>query len=123
MAIVALDFVMALGAMVLGYEYGNWLGVALVSIITGSFAFKAARESGVRVGVGVGAFIALADATIGWAITWGMGPGAPVFMDAFDYDTLPFYVAATIVSVVAVGALIGLVAGVLAARIRRSDVT
>lgn len=121
-AIVVFDLVLALGAMALGYDYDNWLGVGLAFIIIALFAGLAAREAGTaRVGVGVGALVALADATVGWPITWAMGPGAPRTRDAFDNNALPGYVALSIAVWVAFGAVTGLVAGVHATRIRRTD--
>jgi hypothetical protein len=120
LVIVAFDFITALGALTLGYEYGGWPGVVLSTLVIGFFAFMAAAETrAVRVGIAVGALVSLVDATVGWAITWAMGPGAPFLLDAFDQDDLPVYVALTIVSVVAIGALTGLVAALLATRLGR----
>ena len=124
-AIVVLEVLLALGATVLGFDYAIAMTnvtlptplwrVVLVALVTGSLVLMAAREAGaVYVGVVVGALVALADATIGWAIVWAAGPGTPDFFDAIGADDISLLVAQTIAAYVVLGAGIGFVAGLVA---------
>lgn len=114
-AIVAFDALAALAAKALNFEYGGFPGV-LVS--TAIYAFPAVMLAldghGVSVASLAGATVAFVDATVGWAVSWLIGPGAPL-MDSRS----PEAVALTVTFVVIVGALVGLTAGFIAPRVAR----
>jgi hypothetical protein len=118
-AIVVFDTVMALAARTFGFEYGSPPGIAIATAIYFLTAFLAARQRGmVRTGGIVGAGVALVDATVGWAVSWAIGPGA----SPAAYLT-PEWFAVIAVFVVALGAVVGLGAGWLAVRWTRSRST
>ena len=101
-SVVLFDAVGALAADLLDFEYALLLPISFaIYLVT---AFMAARaENAVRAGALAGACVALADGTVGWAISWAIGPGAP---DPSDRAAGP--VTATALTVVATGAAIGL---------------
>jgi hypothetical protein len=108
--IVAFDALASLAAEGLDFEYANLWPVSFA--IYGLVAFLVARRMGsLTAAVGAGALVALADATIGWAVSWWIGPGAP---DAGDDDLAS--IAFTVVAVVATGAVLGLSGGWLGRR-------
>jgi hypothetical protein len=115
-AIVVFDVVAALAARPLGFEYGSTPGLIVETAINAVPAFLAAREAGtLRIAVLVGAAIAFVNATIGWAASWIIGPGAP----ADPANRAPAIVVLTVIFVVGMGALIGLIAGLAALGVRR----
>jgi hypothetical protein len=94
----------------LDFDYANLWPLSLA--IYGLVAFLVARRAGsLRAGVGAGAVVALADATVGWAVSWWIGPGAP---DPGDDDVTS--IALTVVAVVFTGAALGLCGGWLGRR-------
>lgn len=117
-SIVLFDVVTALAARPMGFEYGSLPGLVVSTAIHAVPAFLAAREAkSIRIGVLVGAGIALFDATFGWAASWLIGPGAP----ADPAFRTPEMVALAIVVVVGIGAVLGLIAGLLARGLRRTS--
>jgi hypothetical protein len=111
--IVAFDAVASGGARALDFDYAALWPVPVVLYST--IGFLAARERGsIRVGIATGATVALADATVGWAISWIIGPGAP---DVGDRDALALI--GTAVVVIGIGALGGAVGGWLGVRAAR----
>src|SRR5688572_2072269 len=110
-AIVLFDVVSALAARPMGFEYGSPPGLVVSTFINAVPAYLASRDARkIRIGVLVGAAIAFVDATIGWAASWLIGPGAP----ADSAYRTPELVAVTVIIVVAIGAVIGLIAGLSA---------
>jgi hypothetical protein len=103
--VVAFDALASLAAEGLDFEYANLWPVSFA--IYGLVAFLVARRIGsMKDAVGAGALVALADATIGWAVSWWIGPGAP---DPGDDDLAS--IAFTVVAVVVTGAVLGVFGG------------
>lgn len=101
--IVVYDTVTALVSAGFGVSYGIFaIGSFLISFL---FGLLAARKSRWFVGAIAGAVIAFSEATVGWAISWAVGPGKPpVEMDAFA-------IVVTIALVIPIGAFLGLLGG------------
>jgi hypothetical protein len=115
--IVGFDALGAAAAEQLDFPYEYLFPISLA--IYGNVAFLAARERGrTAAGVIAGATVAFAEATVGWAVSWLIGPGK---LEG-DYPGT-FIVTATIVGVVGTGALIGLIAGRIATRAKRAQGT
>lgn len=109
LAIVAFDLLASVASRVLGFPYGyatigSWL-------IYATFGFIIGRRADVRTASAGVAVIAGVEATVGWALSWAIGPGRP-------RDGMPSIsvLMTTVVLVAASGAIIGAVAGVLARR-------
>ena len=107
LSVVLFDTLGAFAARVFTFEYGYLLPISLA--IYATFAFLAARaERSMLAGMLAGASLALADATAGWAISWAIGPGALA-----EGDRTAGTVIAIGATVIAAGAVIGLLAGLL----------
>lgn len=111
-AIVAWAAIFAVAAKALTFEYDDFPGI-IIGIIgsTSIYAFPAviAVRDGhrVRVAALAGATVALVDATIGWAVSSAIGPGAPA------PDSTPVVLLLSVITVVVVGAVTGLIAGIV----------
>lgn len=109
-AVVVFDALGASAADLLDFEYSLLIpGSIAIYAVTGFLAARASRET--SAGVLAGALVALTDATAGWAISWAIGPGAPA---SGEQDALSLTLTALLV--VALGAVVGLIAGTVAAR-------
>ena len=84
-AIVLLDVIAALATMRYGFDYDRtaWVSYTIYAL-AGFFAARCAGATepveasyGIALGALGGAFTALVDASIGWAVSWVMGPGRP----------------------------------------------
>lgn len=114
-AIVAFDAFGALAAKALDFEYGGFPGILVSTAIYAIPAVMLALDGhGLRVTSLASATVAFVDATVGWAVSWLIGPGAPP-VDSRSAEA----VALTVTFVVIVGALVGLTAGFIAARVGR----
>ena len=119
--ILAFDAVVAFASTRLGFEYGAWWPGALgAAAIYGVPAFMAARErASVVAGALVGTGIALVDVLVGW-------PLAGAIIPEYFPDGTPAEVASSVVfalvGVGALGAVIGLIAGILGARRPKASV-
>jgi hypothetical protein len=107
-AVVVFDALASVAALQLGFDYtraafGSWLIYAAVG-------FLAARAGGgLPPALLAGIILGLVDATVGWAVSWAVGPGRP------PEGTLSvgrWAVAAITVAVT--GGCIGLLGGVVA---------
>lgn len=111
--VVGFDAVASVAAKTLEFDYGALWPVSV--LLPATIAFLAARQTGsIKVGIGAGATVALADATVGWAISWLIGPGAP---DPGDRDAL--VVIATALLVIGAGVVEGAVGGWIGAHVAR----
>ncbi len=116
-SIVAFDTVASFAAKGIDFDYGSLWPLSILLVLT--FAFLAGRETGsVRAGLLTGAGVALAESTIGWAISWAVGPGA---LDQEDRTAVS--VAATILFVVTAGCVVGAVGGWLGTHFGRQIAT
>jgi hypothetical protein len=100
LAIVVFDLLASVASRTIGFRYGyttvgSWLIYAAVGFMIGRRADVGAAALGV-------AIIAVVEATIGWAVSWAIGPGRP------PNGTPGIGVlATTVVLVAATGATIG----------------
>ncbi|HEV8593572.1 MAG TPA: hypothetical protein VGQ55_15815 [Pyrinomonadaceae bacterium] len=69
------DSIGALISRSTGFAYG-WLAIGSLALYA-VFGFLAGRKSGWAYGLAGGAFLGLIDSTIGWTISWMIGPGKP----------------------------------------------
>lgn len=108
-AVVTYDAVTAFIALSANFPY-EWFSLGSF-IIYAFFGFLGARRSKWFLGAVVGGFVGLADSTVGWAVSWNIGPGRP------DIDmNLPLFaiaIAITIAIAVSLAAVLGLVGGAL----------
>jgi hypothetical protein len=89
----------------LGLSYGYFsIGSFLIYL---AFGFLGARVSSWFYGSVVGAILGLADSTIGWAISWSIGPGRP------EMEMNGLLIAITVLFVMVYGAVVGLIGGAL----------
>ena len=74
-AVVLFDAIAALASRSMGFAYTNAsYGSFLIYAIAGFFGAKVASWKGAAL---VGLALGLVDATIGWAVSWVIGPGRP----------------------------------------------
>jgi len=71
--VVCFDAVASVASLALGFPYGfAAIGSFLIYVVVGA---AAVRHSSVGGAATAGAFVGLADATVGWAVSWLIGPG------------------------------------------------
>ncbi len=111
--VVAFDTLASVAARTFDFDYDSlWRLSVLLAV---AIAFLAARDTGlVKAGVFAGLALEFANSTVGWAVSWLIGPGAPA---PADRQALPIVLAA--LAVTAVGAIEGFVGGWLGARFAR----
>jgi hypothetical protein len=109
-AVVAFDALASVAADGLDFEYANLWPLSLAIYVLFSF-LVARRARSLKAGLGAGALVALVDATIGWAVSWWIGPGAP---DSGVDDAAA--IALTVAVAVSTGAAVGLCGGWLGRR-------
>ena len=82
-AVIAIGCGAALGFDLLGSAASRWLGFPYSRLAPGSSAIYtvtsvvAARHGPAWVGIVAGATVAFVEATMGWGISWWIGPGRP----------------------------------------------
>jgi hypothetical protein len=111
-AVVAFDALAAVASRRLSFWYpyatiGSWLIYATVGLLAG-------RAASVRAAAATGAALGFVEATLGWAISWLIGPGR-VSLDMYAVGI----VALVIVVVTLVGAGIGALGGLAGCRATR----
>lgn len=76
-AVVAFDIAMSLASRQFGIPYTRGLlGSTAIYLFVGWFAARGAAAGGqVPAAALAGALVGLADASIGWAVSWYLGPG------------------------------------------------
>ena len=104
--VLGFDTVGASASRLLGFPYAVlWIGSFIVYLaVTG----RAAVRSGLLAAIAVGALLGLVDSTLGWAISWAIGPGRPT------EPMTSAAIGAAILFVVALGAAWGLLGGIAA---------
>lgn len=120
-AVVVFDIIWALVVRPQTFEdVDTTFSTVIDTAIYAVAAFLAARESGkLQVGVAGGAVVALADATVGWAATWVIGPGAIRFPVEYSPGLIAVGVVFVVIVVTVIGGVTGFIAGVLAVRLQR----
>ena len=73
LAVIGYDCMASVASLMLGFQYGYAaFGSALIYGVTGYFA---ARTSTFALSFLVGISAGLVDATVGWGVSWAIGPG------------------------------------------------
>src|SRR5688572_23636113 len=103
--VLVYDAVTAAVSLGTGIAY-TWFAIGSTGIAI-LFGFIAARRSQWYVGVVVGAVLGLVDSTLGWAISWSIGPGRP------EPDMSSAEILFVIIFVTFETAVLGLVGGLL----------
>jgi hypothetical protein len=82
-AVLALSLIGSLASQTLGFEYSLLAPVSLIVYVAiGAYVGLGARVSQAAI---VGAVVGLIDATLGWAISWVIGPGRPEVGEAITF--------------------------------------
>lgn len=111
-AVLLLDTVASFLALWCDLSYGWFsLGSLLLYVI---FGYLGARRSRWFVGAFVGMFMALVESTLGWAISWQIGPGKPTS------DISSVVIGVTVVFVIITAGILGLLGGALSL-LKRAD--
>ena len=104
--VLGFDTVGASASRLLGFPYAVlWIGSFIVYL---AVTCRAAVRSGLLAAIAVGALLGLVDSTLGWAISWAIGPGRPT------EPMTSAAIGAAILFVVALGAAWGLLGGIAA---------
>ena len=106
LGVLCFDTLGATASRILGFRYGL-LTIGTYIIYT-FVSYKAGRQAGMAAALTTGASLGLVDSTLGWAISWAIGPGRP------SQVISTVAIAVTCVFVIGLGAVLGLVGGVLA---------
>ena len=108
-SIIAFDVLASLASRSFGFSYG--LAAPGSWIIYAAVGFAVGRVAPVPYAAAAVALVALAEATIGWWLSWIIGPGRP---SAGNPNTAQILIA--IVTVVITGGIIGAIAGAFGGR-------
>ena len=73
LVVIGYDVVASVASLLLGFRYA-YAGIGS-AIIYGMAGFFAARQSSLATTLVVGLAAGLSDATVGWGISWAIGPG------------------------------------------------
>ncbi len=112
--ILAFETIASLVSLATGWRYslGNIGSLAIYAGI----GFLAGRRFGIKRAVGVTVTVAAVESTVGWAISWAIGPGRePAVLDH------PGVIPGIVLSVVLVGGLLGFFAGLLGVWVREGS--
>ncbi len=104
LSVIAFDAVASIASLALGFSYSYAaLGSAVLYIV---FAYFAARAFGFWAALLLGAVMGITDVTLGWAVSWVIGPGR-VAVDTLT--PMDWFFTATFATVL--GAVYGLIGG------------
>jgi len=115
LAVLVLDTIGSFSSMQLGFPYACLAPISF--LIYAMAGFFVARSASVWTSLFAGIIVGFVDATIGWAISWIIGPGK---MPGVEFTTGMFIITAF--SVVAIGAICALVGGVIGMLFRKSKI-
>lgn len=105
LTVLAFDTVTAVISRGTGLGY-TWFAIGS-TIICLLFGFLVARQSKWFIGGAGGAVLGLVDSTLGWALSWNIGPGRP------EPEIGTVEILMVIVFVTTEGAVLGFVGGIL----------
>jgi len=109
--VVGYDTLASIISLLTGIRYDVFaLGSFLISL---TFGFLLARKTKWYYGALSGAVNGLTEATLGWAISWSIGPGKP------DFATDGVMIVIIAVLAINIGAVLGLVGGLFSLLFRR----
>jgi len=101
-ATLAVDALGSATSETLEFEYGYLWPVS--TLVTLAFGFRAGREfETARAGLFTGAWMGATESTVGWALSWVIGPGA---VEPVDY-----WIPLIAIVVIAIAAIEGLIGG------------
>lgn len=112
--ILAFDTIASLVSLVTGWRY-SLASIGSLAVYTG-VGFLAGRRFGVKWAVGVTITVAAAESTVGWAISWAIGPGRQPSVLVH-----PGVALGIVLTVVLAGGLFGFFAGVLGVWVREGS--
>jgi len=106
LAVLVLDTVGSLASRRFRFQYGSLSTISwILRIGTGFFA---ARYGNIKLSFLAGGLVAFIDATLGWYISWIIGPGRP------QGEITAGLIARTVLMVTLIGAALGFIGGLLA---------
>lgn len=111
-SVLLLDTVASFLALWFGINY-LWFSLGSFLLYL-SFGYLGARHSKWFLGAVVSMFMALVESTLGWAISWQIGPGKST------EEMGPIVIMMTIVFVMVTGGILGLIGGALSL-LKKSD--
>ena len=112
-AVLVLDTLGSFASRALGFNYGSLSVVsALIYLAVGAYGGIGAPGSRAAAAAAV---VGIVEATIGWAISWAIGPGKP----EPDEPSTAASIAIAVVLVTLLAAGVGAIGGWLARRVRR----
>lgn len=111
--VVVFDLLASFASQSMGFAYG-WasIGSYIIYFLIGLLAARSAVANPVRAAAAVTAIAGLADASLGWWISWQIGPGKP----APDFVMTPARWVTTALIVVGLAAAVGAVGGLVGRR-------
>ncbi len=104
-AVVAFDTVGSLASRNFGFGY-QWLTIGSLLIYAG-VGFAASKYNGLPFAPLASAITSLVDSTLGWYISWVIGPGRP----AIEMDSTA--IISTVIFVTLTGAVVGFIGGLI----------
>ncbi|MGQ0541223.1 MAG: hypothetical protein ACT4O9_05140 [Blastocatellia bacterium] len=110
-AVIAVSSFGALASRNLGFDY-SWL-IPISIAITAGVGFAVSKYVGLIYATFAGALIGLVNSTIGWYISWKIGPGDP------QIETDALMIISVIIMVVSLDMIIATIGGLAARIIRR----
>lgn len=112
-AVLVPDTLGSLASRALGFDYGSlWFVSTLIYAAVGAYVGLGAPLSRAATAAAV---VGLVEATIGWAISWAIGPGRPEPGEPSSAASI----ALAVVFVTLLAAGVGTIGGWLARRVRR----
>lgn len=106
LTVLLLDIIGSLASRRFGFYYGS-LSVISWALKIG-VGFFAARQGSLGLSVLAGGVVAFVDATLGWYISWIIGPGRP------ESKTTATAISTTVLIVTLLGAALGSIGGLFA---------
>jgi hypothetical protein len=113
--IIVIDALGALASRGLGFSYRHLIPVSFLTYVT--IGFFVAKYATVIAAILAAAITGFVEATIGWAVSWNIGPGRPTGL-AGEVGELEFAIAVALTIIFAV--LFAATGGVLGGIIRKA---
>ncbi len=113
-AILSFDVLASVVSRATGWPYPAW-GIGSLAVYA-AVGFLAGRRFSIKLAVGVTMLTGVAESTLGWAISWAIGPGRQPGM-----LSRPGVIAGIVIAAALMGALIGFFAGLLGVWVREGD--
>lgn len=112
LSVIAFDALASLASLLFGFSYAYaTLGSAVLYVV---LTYLAARKFGFRIALLLGAAMGLVDVTIGWAVSWAIGPGRISIEGLTPTDWIY-----TGIFAIVLGAVFGFIGGGVGALVKR----